>query len=292
MVYSMLDLILANELYSNILATIILIVILILIYLMIYALFIRHISEKKLYKKKRVRLLYTLAIIAIILLAKIWIHGFLSLIAVLSLVSAALVITNKEMIMNAVGAILINWRSLFSEGDFIKIGDYSGFVAELGPLYIKIFQASDNSITRSNGKIIKIPNGMAMTVPIINYSRKRNLVERKQAWLFEPSCNITEIKVFLKENTSSILNEFYQNDTRYSIDYIKMRSTLLASTMKLDVHIETELRFHEKDSGIWAYVHYYCFPADYEYLHEEITETIVENLKTQRSLQLLFHRRN
>ena len=67
----MLETILANEFYSNILATIILIIVLILIYFMIHALLIGPVADAKRHKRKRVRVLYTLVIIAIILLAKI-----------------------------------------------------------------------------------------------------------------------------------------------------------------------------------------------------------------------------
>ncbi|AHB99143.1 mechanosensitive ion channel [Francisella orientalis] len=39
----------------------------------------------------------------------------------LRLVAAGLIIVNKETVMNLVGWIIINWRSLFSEGDYIQI---------------------------------------------------------------------------------------------------------------------------------------------------------------------------
>lgn len=285
----MLEAILANEFYSSILATIILIVVLILIYFMIHTLLIRPVIDVKRNKRKRVRLLYILVIIAIVLLAKIWIHGFVSFLAILSLVSAALVITNKELIMNSVGAIIISWRSLFIEGDYIQIGQYRGFVSELGPLFFKLYEASHNSTTRANGKVIKIPNGLIMTLPVMNYSRKRNVIEYKQHWLFKPENNINRIKEFLTIQTQEILDKHYQNDTRYTPDYIAMRSKILAQAIDLSVYVDMELIFEEKLSGISAYVYYYCFPTDYEYLKAQMTEKIFEQLKHEPDIDLLFH---
>ncbi|TNF67214.1 MAG: mechanosensitive ion channel [Gammaproteobacteria bacterium] len=285
----MLETILANEFYSNILATVILIIVLVLIYFMIHVLLIRPVVDSKRHKRKRVRVLYTLVIIAIILLAKIWVNGFVSFLAILSLVSAALVITNKELIMNAIGSLIINWRSLFIEGDYIQIGEYRGFVAELGPLFFKLYEASKGSTTRASGKVIKIPNGLVMTLPVLNYSRKRNVIEYTQQWLFNPNNNINRIKEFLITETQEILDQYYQNDTRYTSDYIKMRSKLLAQTIDLKVYVDAQLIFEEKHSGISVWVHYYCFPTDYEHLKALITEKIFERLKHEPDIELLFH---
>ncbi|MCF6765793.1 mechanosensitive ion channel family protein [Thiotrichales bacterium 19S3-7] len=285
----MLETILANEFYSNILATVILIIVLMLLYFMIHALLIRPVIDAKRHKRKRVRLLYTLVIIAIILLAKIWVNGFVSFLAILSLVSAALVITNKELIMNAIGSLIINWRSLFIEGDYIQIGEYNGFVAELGPLFFKLYEASKGSTTRASGKVIKIPNGLVMTLPVLNYSRKRNVIEYTQKWLFNPTNNINRIKDFLSSETQEILNQYYKNDTRYTSEYIKMRSKLLAQTINLTVYVDTQLIFEERHSGISVSVHYYCFPTDYEHLKALITERIFERLKHESDIDLLFH---
>ncbi|MCF6806855.1 mechanosensitive ion channel family protein [Thiotrichales bacterium 19S9-12] len=285
----MFDTILANELYSNVLATVILVIVLVLIYFMVHALLIKPVIDVKRNKRKRVRVLYTLVIIAIVLLAKIWVNGFVSLLAILSLVSAALVITNKELIMNSVGSLIINWRSLFIEGDFIQIDQYRGFVAELGPLFFKMYEASEGSTTRASGKVIKIPNGLVMTYPVMNYSRKRNVIEYVQKWLFKPDNQINRIKGFLTNHTQEVLDQYYQNDTRYTNDYIQMRSKLLAQTTELKVYVDITLVFDEKRSGILASVHYYCFPTDYEYLKTQITERIFEQLKHEDDLNLFFH---
>ncbi|MCF6767483.1 mechanosensitive ion channel family protein [Thiotrichales bacterium 19S11-10] len=287
----MFDTILANELYSNILATVILVIVLVLIYFMVHALLIKPVVDVKRNKRKRVRVLYTLVIIAIVLLAKIWVNGFVSLLAILSLVSAALVITNKELIMNSVGSLIINWRSLFIEGDFIQIDQYRGFVAELGPLFFKMYEASEGSTTRASGKVIKIPNGLVMTYPVMNYSRKRNVIEYVQKWLFKPDNQINRIKGFLTNHTQEVLDQYYQNDTRYTNDYIQMRSKLLAQTTELKVYVDITLVFDEKRSGILACVHYYCFPTDYEHLKTQITERIFEQLKHEDDLNLFFHTR-
>jgi small-conductance mechanosensitive channel len=71
----------------------------------------------------------------LLLLARIWVQGFGQLIAVLGLVSAALVVINKDNIINLVGFLIIMWRGLFSENDLIQVQSFRGVVQNVGVLY-------------------------------------------------------------------------------------------------------------------------------------------------------------
>ena len=92
-----------------------------MVYLLALILLTSKTEDVKEKKRRRVRLLYVMAIFFIFILAQIWVEGFTQLLAILGLVSAALVITNKEIIMNFSGWLIIIWRGLFTEDDLIEI---------------------------------------------------------------------------------------------------------------------------------------------------------------------------
>lgn len=152
--------------YHNIVNTCLLLAVFAIIYLIIVIIINRKIDGIKKRHLFRARSFYTLIFIFLFFLTKIWVDGFTHLFTLLGLVGAGLVVTNKETIMNFVGWAVISWRNLFTEDDYIEFMSRLGYVTHIGPLYFSI------SESKKNGKIIKIPNGLILTNPIINYSQK------------------------------------------------------------------------------------------------------------------------
>lgn len=107
---------------------------------------------------------------AILILSTIWFDGFGSVLAVFSLVAAALTIVNKEFVLNMTASTVIVWRRLFSVGDRIQIGAFSGEVIDMGPLFFTLAERSDwahgNQMT---GRAVKVPNAHVLTMPVVNY---------------------------------------------------------------------------------------------------------------------------
>ncbi|MCP4752888.1 MAG: mechanosensitive ion channel [Proteobacteria bacterium] len=62
------------------------------------------------------------------LIGRLWIHGLQPILTFLGIVTAALVITQKEAILNATGFVFILWRDLFAIGDRIQIDTHKGDV--------------------------------------------------------------------------------------------------------------------------------------------------------------------
>ena len=120
--------ILSHEILVNLLSTVVAALVIAVVYLLALMLLTSKTEDFKEKKRRRVRLLYVMAIFFIFMLAQIWVEGFTQLLAILGLVSAALVITNKELIMNFSGWLIIFWRGLFTEDDLIEIQQYKGYV--------------------------------------------------------------------------------------------------------------------------------------------------------------------
>ncbi|MDE4965568.1 mechanosensitive ion channel, partial [Francisella tularensis subsp. holarctica] len=69
-------------------------------------------TSTKQIKKIKLRVIYLSIIIFFLVVIKIWLGGITNLFTMLSLVAAGLIIVNKETVMNFVGWIIINCRSL------------------------------------------------------------------------------------------------------------------------------------------------------------------------------------
>jgi hypothetical protein len=70
----------------------------------------------------------------------------------LSLVTKSLVIVNKENVIGFIGWIIMNWRSLFSKGDYIHILNYKGFVTEIRFIHFRIYE----TIEHGDKKLLEI----------------------------------------------------------------------------------------------------------------------------------------
>ncbi len=102
----------------------------------------------------------------------IWLEGVGPVLTALTIVAAALTIVAKEMILNFLGSFVIFWRELFAIGDRVQVGDHIGDVIDKGLLYFTLLESGRvQSTGHSTGRLIKIPNSLAHTMPIINATR-------------------------------------------------------------------------------------------------------------------------
>lgn len=277
-----------NEFYTNIANTLLSIIILSIIYLISYKVFSRKTDIAKNKKRFKIRLFYAISSIFLFIVAKIWVEGFTHLIAVLSLVSAALVLSNKELVMNLVGWLIINWRDVFTEGDYIEIQNCSGYVYELGVLNFKIFEASSSSSSRTSGKSIKIPNGLVIHQPVVNYSRQTNFIEYQQYWLLTYESDLSEAKILFASIAKSILKQVYKNNKEYSDEWLKRHSRILSRLMNFDVHVQVNIKVDEEPYGMQLEMSYYCYPKDHDAVNAAIKEEIFKLLKTHPNIQLML----
>lgn len=276
-----------SEIHYHIINTLITLLILTVTYLVIYAIFSRKLENKKSQQRFKVRLFYGMSFILLFVIAKIWVDGFTHLVAVLSLVSAALVVTNKEVVMNLVGWLIINWRELFTEGDYIQLQEFSGYVYELGILYFKLLEASKNSAVRTSGKMIKVPNGLVINNPIINYSQQSNFIEYEQQWILTPDSNVQSAKELFSSTVSAILRQYYGNNGEYSLERLKYRNKFLSRLVNFEVHVNMGIK-QDEPSGVELRINYYCYPKDHDNLDQEIKIKIFDQIVQSNDIQLTY----
>ena len=276
-----------SELLSNLLETAVLLIVMAIVYLVTYYFFGRKLESEKSRSRFRVRLVYITSIIFLCFFIKIWVTGFSHIFTGLSLVSAGLVVTNKETIMNFVGSMIIKWRGLFSEGDYIQIDKYSGFVHELGLMYFKLFEVSDTSIRRSSGRMIKVPNGLVINNTTVNYSLQNNVIEYKQTWIVTPESDIRVAKEIITHEMRSVIFQFYAESERYSRRSMKKNCRRLARLIDFEVHIRSQMHF-DKPAGVELLASYYCYPHDKDNLDEAVRVAVLTALQKSEVVKLSF----
>lgn len=212
--------IIETEFYRNGTQTLFLCLTLSMIYLLLYVVNIKRSKDGGDKQKLQVRMNYVAIILFVFFAAKIWVQGFTHIFYGLSLVSAGLVVTNKESIMNLVGWCIISWRGLFIEGDYIEVGESKGYVYELGVLYFKILESSAYLSNHASGRIIKVPNGMVINSAIKSYTPKKHFIEKNIELLVSSSIDVSQ----LKQNIQSMLNADFQK--RYNQAMLEAKKIL------------------------------------------------------------------
>jgi small-conductance mechanosensitive channel len=115
---------------------------------------------------------YVMAILGMLLLGRIWVDGFQSLLTAVGLISAGLVIALKDMMIDLAGWMFIIWRQPFKVGDRIQIGEFSGDVIDIRMFQFTILEIGNwVDADQSTGRLIHIPNGKIFQEAQANYNQ-------------------------------------------------------------------------------------------------------------------------
>lgn len=281
----MTDTIFSHNILLNSLSTIVASIVLMLLYFIISAALTRKEHDLKEKHRTRVRLLYIMSLVFIFFLTQIWVEGFTQLLTVLGLVAAALVITNKESIMNFTGWLIIVWRGLFSEEDLIEIQHYTGYVKSIRVLYFTLLEVDKNFQNVITGRIIRIPNSLVVTNPVINFS-PAYLIEQQLPIILDRSSDIILAKKKIKEIVDQVIEHFYQHKKEYTRSYLEQRSQKIAARIHLNSMVIIRPRY-ELPSGMLLTARYYCFAKDAEAIEQEIWAKLLKFLATAENIRLV-----
>lgn len=102
----------------------------------------------------------------------IWLEGLTPVLTALTIVAAALTIVAKELILNFLGSFVIFWRELFAIGDRVQVGVSSGDVIDKGLFYFTLLESGQTGLSgHSTGRLVKVPNALVLTLPVVNATR-------------------------------------------------------------------------------------------------------------------------
>lgn len=231
-----------------------------------YFMFKRHLGTDKQRQKLRLRLRYIGACVFIVALCYIWIEGVKHIFTALGLVGAGLMISNKETIMNFVGFLIINWRSMFSEGDFIQIQNHTGFVDKINPLHFKLYETTGLDQPQATGKTIIIPNGIVIQTPVITFTPENNLKFYQLNFNASAKEQSNQIQSIAQQIIDEVINTHYQKNLDFKASTLKKRNKNLSNLIKLQPNVIMEIGL-QKDTKFT--VHYYAYAKDHQSINNQ-----------------------
>ncbi|MDP8213675.1 MAG: mechanosensitive ion channel [Candidatus Euphemobacter frigidus] len=194
--------------------------------------------------------------VGIIVIGRIWLPGFHSLVTFLGLLSAGLAIAMKDPLMNLAGWAFIIWRAPFNVGDRVQIGEQEGDVVDL-----RIFEFTLAEINNwaggdmTTGRVIYVPNGVVFTKSIANYSKGGfPYIWNEISVLITFESNWKQAKKLLEEIAArhgKLLIESAEKEERTAAQKLFIHSSDL--TPKVYIKVE--------DSGVLLTLRYLCEPA-------------------------------
>lgn len=275
-----------NEILLNIVTTITNIILITIIATLSFYLLKKRAKSNRQIKKLKSRTIYVSVIIFFLALIKIWIGGIGHLLTMLSLVAAGLVIVNKETVMNFVGWIIINWRSLFSEGDYIQIQNYHGYITEIKLFYFRMYETVEHGDKKTTGKLLKLPNALVITSPISTFTSDDSIILHKIPFVVSTDKNILEIA----EKSNSIIKDIIIDKYHFNKDFSK--SSIInknklkhceINDFRPDVEIKT---FIDKENTVNIQANFYCYINDKKDIEQQYIKELLKEIKPSLSSSL------
>jgi len=175
-------------------------------------------------------LYYLSLFITLIALFLLWLPHLHSVLTFLSIIATALVITIKEVILNFVGWVYIVFRKPFEVGNRIRIKDYIGDVIDIRAVEFSMIEVTPREQGgQSTGKVIRVPNSLLFTEPLINTTKDFSFYWNEVEVSLSTESNWEKATEILESISKTTIENIYENDkrlqnaeTKYSIKYRKI----------------------------------------------------------------------
>ncbi|MFW5950897.1 MAG: mechanosensitive ion channel family protein [Gemmatimonadota bacterium] len=197
---------------------------------------------------------YTSAVVAFLLVGRVWSEGIGELATFLGLLSAGLAIALRDPIVNFGGWLFIIWRRPFVVGDRIQIGEHAGDVIDQRIFQVILLEIGNwVDADQSTGRLIQIPNGLIFREPLGNYTRGMQYIWNEIGVLVTFESDWEKAKRILTEivehHAREVVAEAEQQMLKASGQFMIFYSTL-TPTVYTDV----------KDSGVMLTMRYLTHP--------------------------------
>lgn len=193
----------------------------------------------------------------VVIIIILWLEWVQSIFTVLSIAIAALVIVSKELLLNLVANGVIIARELFEADDRIQIGDHSGDVIETGPLFFSISEIGKRVHgDEPTGRVVKIPNSLVLTQPLINYTKGKSLIWTEVNFQLTVDSNWEKAKMIAQNSALKYSYNFSNSDLRSlkstaeEIMFIKTDPSILINYNDGKLVLTTRLvcKYHQKNN--------------------------------------------
>lgn len=115
---------------------------------------------------------YVLSVLAILVIAKIWLKANINLATYLGILSAGLAIALQDPIVNMAGWLFVMVRQPFRVGDRVQVGSLRGDVIDIRLFMFTLLEIGNwVDAEQSTGRIVHVPNGQVFKTFLSNYTQ-------------------------------------------------------------------------------------------------------------------------
>jgi small-conductance mechanosensitive channel len=227
-------------------------------------------------------LAYTIGVLGLIALLKIWTDGMTGMATYLGLASAGVAIALQDPLTNFAGWLFIVIRRPFSVGDRIQIGAHVGDVVDIRIFRILLLEIGNwVHADQSTGRLLHVPNGWIFKNAVASYDQAFGYI-----W--------NELEVTLT----------FESNWRRAKEVLTRTVTDHAEKLTADAERrieETSEHFHIKfskltpvvwtsvaDSGIRLTMRYLCRPRERRSSASEIWESVLESVEGMADVDFAY----
>lgn len=250
-----------------------------------------HDDAMKLYTWRKL-VSYLSVALGVILIGRLWLAGWTTVVTYLGLLSAGLAIALQDLIVSLAGWIFIIWRRPFEVGDRIQVDDDMGDVIDIRLFAFSILEVSGYGIEaeQSTGRIIHIPNGTVFKEPIKNthqgvpfiWNEVPIMVTFESDWQKAKKI-LNNIVLDLAPEVEDKMRQYRKRADRFVISYSNLTPTIYTNIVESGVLLTmrylveprqrrgSEHEIHEAVLRAFA-LHWdidFAYPTQREYLHFE-----------------------
>ena len=243
-------------------------------------LLLRHITDSKTrYSLNKAIGIFT-AVIALIVIIRIWIPDTQSLIVALGIIGAGLAIGLQDVVRNFVGGIVILSSNLYEVGDRIELADELGDVMDIGLLNTTVMELRGwVNGDQPTGRITSIPNGKVITGAVHNYTKDHSFLWDEIMIPVTYDSNWKKAKEIILEivrrETGSIVEEAKTEIDRIGEKYYLPRNV-----------VEPSLYITPSDSSIMLHVRYVTMVKDRRDFRTGLIETLLTKIQESPDIRV------
>lgn len=259
----------SSDLQGRIFSSLLIILLLWLVRFLLLKFTKRRAKDVRILYSWRKAITYSTVILSILLVGRIWITAFQSLMTFLGLLSAGLAIALKDLIANIAGWIFIILKKPFNIGDRIQTGDHIGDVIDIGVFQFTLLEIGNwVEADQSTGRIIRIPNGSIFTKTQANFSQGFQFIWNEIPVLVTFESNWQKVKEILQ----TIADSHAEHLSKEASERVKRASE---KYMIFYPHLTPIVYTSVEQSGVLLTVRYLCKPKNRRNSRHAIWEDIL-----------------
>lgn len=225
---------------------------------------------------------YIVAILGVLLVARVWFEGIQSLATYLGLVSAGIAIALKDIVASLAGWIFIIVRRPFVVGDRIQIGAHAGDVIDIRIFKFTLLEIGNwVDADQSTGRIIDVPNSYVLTETLANYHKGFRYIWNEIPVLVTFESNWKKAKSILlkiatkhgSELSHAAEKRIKEASRKYMIFYHKLTPIVYTTV---------------KDSGVLLTIRYFIDPRSRRGSEQAIWEEILSEFAKRKDIDFAY----